>query len=240
MPDLVLLHGFTQSGASWERVRARLPARYTAHAPDVRGHGDAAHARPISFELVVADVLAAAPEQFTLGGYSMGGRLALLVALAAPERVQRLVLIGATAGLSDATERRERAAADEALAAGLERDGLGAFAASWAALPLWAGLAADLAAEAQAIRLAQDAAGLAAALRGLGTGVMPSLWERLGSLPMDVVAAAGERDGAYVALAERIAAAVPRGRVVRLRGAGHAAYLEAPGRVAELLAEDLR
>jgi 2-succinyl-6-hydroxy-2,4-cyclohexadiene-1-carboxylate synthase len=236
MPDIVLLHGFTQSGASWERVRARLPARYTALAPDVRGHGAAAGARPIGFDMVVGDVLALAPERFVLGGYSMGGRLALLVALTAPERVERLVLIGATAGLADEAERTARVAADEELAAALEREGVAAFAERWAALPLWDGLAPDLAAEAHEIRLAQDAAGLAAALRGLGTGVMPALWERLGELRMEVIAAAGERDLRYMALAERIAAAVPRGRAVRLRGAGHAAYLEAPGRVAELLA----
>jgi 2-succinyl-6-hydroxy-2,4-cyclohexadiene-1-carboxylate synthase len=235
MPDLVLLHGFTQAGASWERVRARLAPRYTALAPDVPGHGTAAGIRVTGLAEVAARILDAAPAQFTLGGYSMGGRIALLVALTAPDRVEQLVLIGATAGIEDAAARTERRAADEELAALLERDGIEAFAERWAALPLWAGLAPDLAAEAQTLRLAQDPAGLAWALRALGTGAMEPVWDRLGELPMPVVAAAGERDERFLAHAARIAAAAPRGRTVRLRGAGHAAHLEAPGAVAGLL-----
>jgi pimeloyl-ACP methyl ester carboxylesterase len=47
------------------------------------------------YETMVADLLAAAPDQFIALGTSMGGRLALEVTLAAPERVAGLVIIGA-------------------------------------------------------------------------------------------------------------------------------------------------
>src|SRR5690349_11730091 len=92
---IVLLHGFTQTGRSWEPTVAALGERYRALAPDIRGHGAAADAHPVSFAAVHADVLALAPERFSLAGYSMGGRIALSLALAAPDRVSRLVLIGA-------------------------------------------------------------------------------------------------------------------------------------------------
>jgi pimeloyl-ACP methyl ester carboxylesterase len=51
-----------------------------------------------SFAAMVEDVLAKAPEDFIILGTSMGGRLALEVTLAAPERVEGLVIIGAGAG----------------------------------------------------------------------------------------------------------------------------------------------
>jgi len=234
---IVLLHGFTQTGRAWEPTIAALGERYRALAPDIRGHGAAADVRPVSFDAVRADVLALAPERFVLGGYSMGGRIALSVALAAPERVARLVLVGASPGLADPAERRARRAADEALADRIEGEGIEAFAAGWSSLPLFAGQPAPVAAAAHAERLAQSPAGLAAALRGLGTGVMEPLWERLSSLSVPVTLVVGERDAKFRAIAERMAAALPAAALHVVPGAGHAVQLEAPEVVvAELLA----
>src|SRR4051812_13407149 len=94
--DLVLLHGFTQTGRSWGPVLAALRSRYRCFAPDLPGHGDAAGRRPVSFDAVAAYVGALKPATFGLCGYSMGGRLALDVALRMPARVQRLTLVGAS------------------------------------------------------------------------------------------------------------------------------------------------
>ena len=125
---------------------------------------------------------ALAPERFTLAGYSMGGRLALALALRIPQRVRRLVLVSASPGLADDGERAARRAADEALADRIEAIGVEAFAREWAAQPLFAGQPPEVAAAAHADRLRRSAAEHAAQLRGLGTGVMPPLWERLGEL----------------------------------------------------------
>src|SRR6478736_3863843 len=95
-PTVVFLHGFTHTGRSWQPVIAALGESYTSVADDIRGHGDASERVPVRLDAVVDDVLASAPERFTLVGYSMGGRVALHVALAAGDRVQRLVLIGAS------------------------------------------------------------------------------------------------------------------------------------------------
>ncbi|HEU4701514.1 MAG TPA: alpha/beta fold hydrolase, partial [Conexibacter sp.] len=131
LPTIVLLHGFTQTGRSWEPTIAALGERYRALAPDIRGHGAAAGARPVSFAGVHADVLALAPARFALAGYSMGGRVALALALAAPDRISRLALIGASPGLSDAAARRARRAADEALADRIEGEGIETFSSHW-------------------------------------------------------------------------------------------------------------
>lgn len=235
---IVLLHGFTQTGRSWEPAIAALGERYRALAPDLRGHGAAADARPVEFAAVRADVLALAPERFVLGGYSMGGRIALNLALqpGACGRVERLVLIGASPGLADPVERAARRAADESLAERIEAEGIEAFADRWAALPLFADQSPTVAAAADTMRRAQEPAGLAAALRGLGTGAMEPLWERLPELAIPVTLIVGERDAKFRTIAERMAAALPDANLHVVPRAGHAVQLEAPETVAALLA----
>lgn len=233
--DLVLLHGFTQTGRSWAPVVAELGERYRAFAPDLPGHGDAAGRIPASFGAVTAYLRALDEDPYALVGYSMGGRLALAFALAHPERVSRLVLISASPGLADARERAARFAADRALADRIEAIGVEAFADEWAAQPLFADLPRGIADFARTDRLRSSAAGLAAALRGMGTGVMEPLWERLGSLGMPVTLLVGERDEKFVAIGERMSAAIGDCELRVVEGAGHALHLERPDAVAEAL-----
>ena len=102
-PTLVLLHGFTHTGSSWAPVIRRLGERYSAMAPDIRGHASAATREPVTLAGVIEDLTAMVPDgHFVLVGYSMGGRIALHVALALSGRVQRLILVGASPGIADA------------------------------------------------------------------------------------------------------------------------------------------
>jgi 2-succinyl-6-hydroxy-2,4-cyclohexadiene-1-carboxylate synthase len=236
MPEaLVLLHGFTQIGASWAPLASAVAERYTPIAPDLPGHGGASNLRKVDLDAALSLVLDAAPPRFALAGYSMGGRIALQLALAAPDRVSRLALIGATAGIESGVERAERRRSDARWTEVLEREGIDAFAERWAAQPLFAGQPAEVRDAADAARRAQRPAGLAAALRGLGTGVLPAVWDRLGELGMPVTLIVGERDAKFRALAERMAAAIPDARLVVVPGAGHAVHLEAPEAVAAAL-----
>ena len=226
-PPLVLLHGFTQTRQSWRRTARALAGRYRAVIPDLPGHGQAVQ-RTASFDACAAYVRALSPR--VLVGYSMGGRIALYTALSVP--VERLVLVGASPGLADPTERAARRTADDALADRIEALDIEAFATEWGALPLFAGQPERVAAAAYADRLRNTPAGLAAALRGLGTGVMEPLWERLGGLTIPVTLVTGERDEKFHAIAERMLERLPDARDVVVPGAGHAAHLEAPEAVA--------
>jgi 2-succinyl-6-hydroxy-2,4-cyclohexadiene-1-carboxylate synthase len=235
-PNLVLLHGFTNTGASWDQVVAALPERYRPLAPDIRGHGAASDVRPVSLAAVVDDVSAAAGEPVELVGYSMGGRIALHVALALAGRVRRVVLIGASPGIADPTARAQRRAADERLAAEVEQMTIEAFAERWAQTAVLAGQPPAVRAAVGEDRMRNTPHGLAAALRGLGTGALPSRWERLGELTVPVDLVVGERDEKFRAIAHEMAAALPEARVHVVAGAGHAVHLEAPGAVADVIA----
>jgi 2-succinyl-6-hydroxy-2,4-cyclohexadiene-1-carboxylate synthase len=235
-PALVLLHGFTHTGAGWDPVRSELGERYRGLAPDIRGHGSASGRAPVTLGAVMEDTRALAPQRFTLAGYSMGGRLALHLALAHPARVERLVLIGASPGIADPHERDARRQADERLADEIERSTIEEFAARWEATPVLAGLSPDVLEAVRADRLRSTPAGLARALRGLGTAALPPVWERLQELAMPVVLVVGERDQKFRAIAEETAGEIPEAEVVVVPGAGHAVHLEAPRLVAEIVA----
>src|SRR5919198_323460 len=152
-PRVVLVHGFTQTLASWEPLAARLRARWRVVRADLPGHGGSAAVR-----------------------------------------------------------------ADPPTMAG----------------PLFATLPAERAGRAE--RLGNGAAGLAAALRLLGTGTQEPLWARLPELAAPVLLVAGELDGKFAAVAERMAGAIgPRARVALVPGAGHAAHLEQPEAFGDLV-----
>jgi 2-succinyl-6-hydroxy-2,4-cyclohexadiene-1-carboxylate synthase len=227
--DVVLLHGFTQTGASWEPVIRALGPRYRALAPNL-GAG------PWSAE--VGRLAALVPSGAVLAGYSMGGRVALGLALARAVPLRALVLVSASPGLADPGDRLARRTKDDSLADRIEAIGIEAFAREWAAQPLFAGQPPEVVAAAHAERLLRSAGELAAQLRGLGTGVMPSLWDRLGELSVPTTLVVGERDAKFRAIAERMRARLPDAALVVVPSAGHAPHLEAPAAVAEAIAAE--
>ena len=120
---------------------------------------------------------------------------------------------------------------DEVLAASIERDGVQAFIDRWEKLPLFASQS-SLSLEAQEAlhrqRLNNRARGLAQSLRGLGTGVQPSLYARLPALHIPVLLIAGELDTKFMAIARSMAQALPRSQLRIVPGTGHAVHLERP------------
>ena len=224
-PRVALVHGFTQTARSWGHVAGRLAHQHEVVAVDAPGHGDSSSLRSDLWTGAAALVEAAGSATYV--GYSMGGRLALHAALAHPGTVTRLVVLGATPGIDDATERAARQLSDDSLADDIERDGVDAFLTRWLANPMFARLPADpLDIE---DRRRNTTAGLASSLRLAGTGVQESLWDRLAELSMPVLVLAGEYDPKFVDIGRRMTAAIgPHAAFKLVPNAGHAAHLEQP------------
>lgn len=233
-PTLGLVHGFTQTARSWRPLVASLRTDRRIVAVDAPGHGRSADARVDLWGAGVRIVESCGPAD--LVGYSMGGRMCLHAAIAVPDRVERLVLVGATAGILDDDARKARRAADEALADRIESggdDGLPDFLREWLDGPLFARLddaAADLPS-----RLENTAAGLASSLRLCGTGSQEPLDDRLHEITAPTLLVVGEHDRRFRTEAERIAAGIPNAQIVEIAGAGHACHLEQPDNFLDVL-----
>lgn len=240
---VTLLHGFTQSGRSWNEIISRMPARWKWIVPDLRGHGatQTLHGAPCSMDGCADDLEMLwdhlGVERTHLVGYSMGGRLALHVAARRAQRILSLLTIGAHAGL-DPDGREGRRRGDEALAERIEKGGVEAFVNYWSSLPMFAGIerrGPNFVAQVRADRLENHAAGLACSLRGMGAGAMQPLWDELARADFPSTFVAGQLDHGYVASARRLAATVPHSRVEVVLHAGHAVHQERPDAFARVL-----
>ena len=205
-----------------------LATDHDVRCPDLPGHGTSAGVRADLWE--AAGVVADHEGRAAYIGYSMGGRLALHIALARPGAVTALVLVSATAGIEREDERAARRARDTELADRIEQIGIDTFLDEWLAQPMFAGLPTG----ARAGR-STDAAGLASSLRLAGTGTQDPLWERLRSIEVPALVIAGENDPKYVAEAERLASSLPRADLVTISSAGHALPLEVPDRFVDIV-----
>jgi 2-succinyl-6-hydroxy-2,4-cyclohexadiene-1-carboxylate synthase len=240
---LLALHGFTGEGADFGALRALLPAGTAFTAPDLPGHGERRSLRRVAdyslaAHLAIIDEAAGHDDDLTLLGYSMGGRLAMHWAVAHPGRWRRLLLVGASPGLATAAEREERQLADAALATFLRTQGLAAFYRYWHHQPMLRPLfetASAVRDEVLARRALNDPEALALSLENVGTGSLPSLWQRLGELRGAVDLVTGESDPKFSQLALRMGEKIPRARISVVEGAGHALHLERPQDLALLL-----
>jgi pimeloyl-ACP methyl ester carboxylesterase len=169
----------------------------------------------------VADILARAPRTFALVGTSYGANLALAIALAAPERVSALWLMGCDASAP--------AAGGPDLAAGLEAtpDAIVEFLAGVVVRPV--DQAASTAFKAMAQRVGTQAgAAQARALAGRG-----DIWSRLDDLRMPALIMTGDEDPiAPPACGQQLAQAMPNTRFELMSQCGHLPALEQPARAA--------
>ncbi|MEA2409380.1 MAG: 2-succinyl-6-hydroxy-2,4-cyclohexadiene-carboxylate synthase [Thermoleophilaceae bacterium] len=225
---VLFIPGFMQRGDAWRPVAELLPERYPSRLLDHAEH---------SFEGRMREIAEAGAD--VLVGYSLGGRLALRAALRSPESFTAVVLVGSTAGFEEGPLRVGRAEADEKLASWMEAMPIEDIVSLWERQPLFAEQADALVEQQRPGRLSHDPRSLALLLRTAGQGALEPVWHELRALELPLLAIAGARDDGYSAAAKRIAATAPQGRAVIVEDAGHAAHLQQPQRVADLITEFL-
>jgi 2-succinyl-6-hydroxy-2,4-cyclohexadiene-1-carboxylate synthase len=232
---LVALHGFTGSRGSWAHLRPFWEGDCTVLAVDLPGHGETALSAAPDFRLTVEAlvelVLGLGFVRSNLLGYSLGARVALGLALRAPELWERVILESGSPGLRRRQARRERRHSDERLAASIEERGVEDFVRRWEELPLFASLRA-LSQKAQdslrARRLEAGAEGLAGSLRGLGLGSQPNFWPHLPAMRLPTLLLTGAKDTKFTEVAVRMAAELPTAWRRTFHDVGHVPHLEAP------------
>jgi 2-succinyl-6-hydroxy-2,4-cyclohexadiene-1-carboxylate synthase len=247
-PALLLLHGFTGSSATWTPHLTTWKG-WTTIAVDLLGHGHSdcpADANRYRMEYCVDDLIALQEHlgirQAAVLGYSMGGRVAMHLALHAPERLWGLILESASPGILDEAERAARVQSDTMLAASIERNGLEAFVDHWQSLPLFATqsrLPETVRAALRHQRLTNNPQGLANSLRGMGTGMQKPVLQQLGELHIPVLLLVGALDTKYCMLARQMADVLPCHQLQIVPQAGHTVHLEQPGAFAHTVQEFL-
>ena len=183
------------------------------------------------YEAMVEEVLEQAPDEFAILGTSMGGRLALEVTLAAPDRVEALCIIGAGAGpVADQTAGLRRS---ERIRGGEKAQVIAEMGKMIAHLPGPRGASAmqafiDMANEMDLDLLARQSDALAHRF---------DVWERLGEVACPTLCLWGEHDQfSPAADGLRIAEAVQYGSYVELADCGHFPTLEYPEEATEAIA----
>ena len=229
-PAIVFIHGHPFSRAMWAGQVEALSDEFRVIAPDLPGYGASPPlAQIMSMRRFADSVLelldALGIARSTVVGLSMGGLVAMELGLAAPERVDGVVLAATTAApvTDDEAERRRRTAAD------LDAHGMLGHTAEM--LPRLFGPAASrdpgVTVPIVQTMLRTSPAGAAAALRGRAK--RPDYERLLRDLRPPALVVAGDRD-AYSTkeVTAQLVAALPEPEVLILPGVGHFPNLEAP------------
>ena len=214
-PHFVCLHGLADTLATWSRLAPGLAPHGQVVLVDQRAHGGSdAPPGPYRREDLATDVRGLldrlAIDGAVLIGHSMGGVVALTTALAYPERVAGLVLLGT------ASEASPRVAAwYERIACAAEIDGL-------------AGLARAIYGAGADRRVEGDPRGIAHVTRCLKSLAHDPLTPRLPAIACPVLVAVGENDPMGVGASVIIRRHIPGAQLEVIPGRGHWLHVEAP------------
>ena len=243
-PPLVMLHGFAQSVNSFSLHVSELSKHFRVLRIDLPGHGGTQVPATLDWAMLCANLHEAVAQIDSRPahwfGYSQGGRVAIMSALADPDRVKSLALLGASPGIADETERAARRDSDKLLGQNIVMRGLNWFTEFWEALPIFA-TQKDLPEHLQTLirneRMVCNPSGLKFALEHYGVGTQSYVLTQLTKWKKPLFLSAGELDEKFRVSNEHIAA---ESRAMLLAqhefaDCGHAAHLERPEEFTNLL-----
>lgn len=234
------LHGLFGAPTDFAATALRLDGHVRQASMPLPGHAGSPPLDALDepgFEEVTDSLVTALDQvgvqQTALIGYSMGARLAMHAALAHPDRITRLVLIGGHPGLDAPQARTGRLLLDEKRAAHLRTNGLRPFLETWYQQPLFAEFRAleDYEAIFEA-RCQGDEVAIATTLERLSPGYQEPLREAMIACTIPTLWIAGALDTRYVECLRPMAEAQVSGRFVAIADSGHAVPSEAPAALA--------
>jgi 2-succinyl-6-hydroxy-2,4-cyclohexadiene-1-carboxylate synthase len=240
-PPIVFLHGFLGRGSDFTEIAQILSDRYSSLLIDLPGHGgsllpdDESYTMATTAGLIIDRINQLQLPPAYLYGYSMGGRLALYLAIHYPTYFRHTILASASPGCRTEPERQQRQQADLILADRLAQTTIGNFfdfLNYWYAQPLFQSLQrhpnfANL----YNPRLQNNSQFLAKSLRGMGTGFQPSLWAALPTHNRPLHLLTGELDQKFTAIQTAMRAIAPQLTGSVIQQTGHNIHWENPGAV---------
>lgn len=226
--DLVLLHGWGMHAGIWDALMPALSRRFRVHAVDLPGHGASASCDPYTLPRIAAELARQMPARCLVCGWSLGGQVALAWAGAAPQQVERLVLVATTPCFTRRTDW------PHAMEAAVLQNFAQALAGDYEAT-LTRFLALQALGDAQARRVMQQ---LRASLLARSRPVARVLEQGLqilrdtdmrgsmAAIGQPVMLIHGDRDTLTpLAAAEHLRDALPDARLAVMRGAAHAPFI---------------
>lgn len=248
-PALVFLHGFMGSSADWmEDVVPFFAQQYYCVAVDLPGHGKTATVRRDDYRMekcaaaVTALLDTLSVSQADLIGYSMGGRLALYMAVNFSGRVGKAVIESASPGLAGETERKARVEQDRKLADRILNTPMQQFLNEWYQQPLFETMdkASDAYQRMFTRRAGNDPRKLVLSLELMGTGAQPSLWDKLDKIRSSLLLIVGEHDPKFKAIASDMRNQCPVATTAVVEDAGHTVHFDNPDEYIELVRQFLK
>ncbi|MFU8860146.1 MAG: alpha/beta fold hydrolase [Cyclonatronaceae bacterium] len=241
LPWLFMFHGFLGSGEQFCPVAESFSAHVNICLPDLIGFGKSdVPADILQYTAAVQvnnwlEILESGyfGHRVILHGYSMGGRLALRLAIRInaykngilSETVKGLILESTTPGLRDKSERLERAKMEALMVQEIRAD-LPGFLTKWKTNPLFKkGKSSALL---EKIQSDTNPAGAAASLTSFGSGSVEPVWNELENLNIPVLILAGESDLRYRSIAIETEKQIKYSTLQIIECAGHRIHSDNP------------
>lgn len=236
-PAILFLHGFMGDRFEFREAIAGLSKQFYCVAIDLLDHGeteiinqnidDYTIQSAADFVINFLDLLRI--ERCFLVGYSMGGRLALYLALHFPQYFSKVVLESASAGLRTITERGDRLAKDDQLATKLETGDFRLFIKAWYQQPIFANLRSHPNfPQMLEQRLSNSPIKLAKCLRNLSLGRQPSLWDKLTENEVPLLLLVGKLDSKFVQINQQMQKVCKFSQLEIITNCGHNIHFENP------------
>lgn len=246
-PALVFLHGFMGSSNDWGYVTTALSEHYFCVTIDLPGHGmsqdlqpDKRHGFRQCNRLIEHALKQLGVHQYTMIGYSLGGRIAAYHGAQHPKGLQALVLESTHPGLEDEASQTIRQRHDQEWAQRLRSEPLEGLLIHWYQQPVFANFS-DLQRQHQIeIKRQADPAQLANMLEATSLSQQPPLWDKLAKLNCPIALIVGQQDQKFVTLADKLIGMLQQGTRYCIDDAGHNVHFEQPERYLEAVGSFLQ